>query len=243
MDNGVYVTLSRELSLFNDMDVGANNIANANTTGYNAEHMLFNTYLAKDINQGQRNPLNFAYNASSYRNNENGSLVVTGNDFDVAIQGTGYFTLDTPLGPRYTRSGNFKIDAAGNLISTDGYPVLDSSGQHIALPENVTKVEIGESGNLRVNGEDFGAIGVVQFDNPQLLERLNGTMFKSNITPKPAENFRVVQKALENSNVQPVKELTHMMTLTHSVADTDKLIEIIYDLERKTSTTWSQPSQ
>ena len=242
MDNSIYVTLSRELGLFRDMDVAANNIANTNTTGYNAEHMMFNSYVTKDINQGKTNPMAFAYNAATYRDMTGGSLRTTGNDLDVAIQGNGYFILDTPLGDRYTRSGNFQIDGAGTLVSSDGYPVVDATGQHITMPESVTSIKIGEAGNLKVNGEDFGAIGVVQFDNPQLLERLSSTMFKSDVTPQPAENFRVAQGMLESSNVQPVTELTHMMTLTHHVADTDKFIEVIYDLERKTSNTWAQQS-
>ena len=240
MDNSIYVTLSRELSLFRDMDVAANNVANANTTGFNAEHIMFNTFVQKDINQGQPNKVNFAYNASTYRNTENGPIRTTGNDLDVAIQGNGYFTVDTPLGDRYTRAGNFQIDGAGTLVNADGYAVMDSSGQHINFPENVTSVQIGEAGNIKVNGEDFGAIGVVQFDNPQLMERLSGTMFKSEIAPQQAENFRIAQGSLESANVQPVTELTHMITLTHTVADTAKFIELVYDLERKTSNTWAQ---
>jgi flagellar basal-body rod protein FlgF len=85
MDNSIYVTLSRQLALFRDMDIVANNVANANTTAYNAEHLMFNSYLEKDINQGNQNPLNFAYNASSFRNTENGSIRITGNDLDIAL--------------------------------------------------------------------------------------------------------------------------------------------------------------
>jgi flagellar basal-body rod protein FlgF len=224
------------------MDVIANNIANANTTGYNTEHMMFNTYVTKDISQGNRNNLNFSYNAGTYRNMEGGPIKITGNDLDVAINGSGYFVLDTPLGERYTRAGNFQIDGSGTLVNSDGYPVLDATGQHLIFPENVASIEIGSAGNMKVNGEDYGAIGVVQFDNPQLLERAGSTTFKSDMASQPAENFRIAQGALESSNVQAVQELTSMITLTHSVADTDKLIETIYDLERKTSSAWAQQS-
>ncbi len=242
MDNSIYVTLSKELALFKDLDVVANNVANTNTTGFNSEHLLFNTYMTKDINQGQRNNMAFAYNSATYRNMENGGLRTTGNDLDVGIVGDGYFILDTPLGDRYTRAGNFQIDGAGILVNSEGYPVVDATGQHITLPENVITIQIGEAGNIKVNGEDFGAIGIAQFDNPQLLERLSGTMFKSEIQPQPGENFRIAQGMLENSNVQAVAELTHMIKLNHTVADTDKFIETMYDLERKTSNTWTQQS-
>jgi len=242
MDNSIYVTLSRQLALFRDVDMVANNIANANTTGYNSEHLQFNSYLTKDISQGNKNPVNFAYNAYSYRNMETGPMRVTGNDLDVAIEGPGYFTLDTPLGERYTRAGNFQIDGTGTLVNTDGYPVLDISGQPIILPENTTSIQIGEAGNIKVNGEDFGSIGVVQFENPQLLERLSGRIFKSDANPQPAENYRMMQGTLEGANVQPITELTRMIALTHAVSDTAKFIEVVYDLERKASNTWAQQS-
>lgn len=242
MDNSIYVTLSRELALFRNMDVVANNVANSNTTGYNSEHLMFNSYIAKDINHGQKNTLNYAYNASTYRNTENGEIKITGNDLDVAIQGDGYFVLSTPLGNRYTRAGNFQTDVTGTLVSSEGYPVLDTGGLPIVFPQNITSVQIGEAGNIKVNGEDFGALNVVRFDNPQLMERLSGTMFKSEVLPVASENFRIAQGALEGSNVQPVMELTRMMRLTQSVEGTAKFIEVMHDLERKTSNTWAQQS-
>src|SRR5258708_5552303 len=109
MDNSIYVTLSRQLALFRDMDVTANNIANANTTGYNAEHIMFDSFVTKDANQGDRNPVSFANDVATYRNIENGSMQITGNDLDLAIQGNGYFIVETPLGTRYTRAGNFQV--------------------------------------------------------------------------------------------------------------------------------------
>ena len=240
MDNSVYVALSRQLSLFRDMDVTANNIANANTTGYGSEHIMFNSYVTKDTNQGDRNPMAFANDISTYRNTTNGELKATGNDLDVAIQGNGYFMVQTPLGIRYTRSGNFQIDGNGTITTTEGYPVLDTSGQNITVPDNTTNIKIGEGGNIKVNGDDFGSLGIVQFDNPQLLERLSGKLYKSAIAGQPAQDARVAQGMLESSNVQPVLELTHMMNLTHAVTDSAQFIAIIYDLERKASNAWAQ---
>lgn len=242
MDNSIYITLSRQLALFRDMDVTANNIANANSTGYNAEHIQFNSYLTRDINQGVRNPVHYAYNANSYRDTRTGPMRVTGNDLDVAIQGDGYFAVDTPLGERYTRAGSFQIDGAGAIVTPEGYPVLDIGGQPIIIPENTTSIQIGEIGNIKINGEDFGAIGIVQFDNPQLMERLGNGLYKSAATAQPAENYRLLQGMVEDSNVQPITELTHMIELTHSVTNTAKFIEVIYDLQRKTSNTWAQQS-
>ena len=120
--------------------------------------------------------------------------------------------------------------------------MLDASNQHIVFPENTTSVQVGEAGNIKVNGEDFGSIGVVQFANPQLLERLNGKLFKSDIAATPATDARVAQGMLESANVQPVLELTHMIGVSHAVTDTAQFIAIVYDLERKASDAWAQQS-
>lgn len=243
MDNGIYIMLSRQLALFRDMEVTSNNIANANTTGYNAEHMLFTSYLAKDINQGVSNKMAFAHDISTYRNTENGIMKVTGNQLDFAIQGSGYFAVETPLGTRYTRAGNFQLDAQGVLATADGHPVLDNAGQRITFPEDVTDIEIGETGTLKVNGEEFSTMGVYEFDNEQLLERLDGRLYKAEITPTISETSRVMQGTLESANVQPVIELTRVIDISRSVGSTAKFIETMYDLQRKTANVWAQQGQ
>ncbi len=240
MDNGIYIALSRQMALFRDMAVTANNIANANTTGYSSEHIMFNSYLTKDVNQGNRNDMAFAYDVASYRNTDSGTLQSTGNPLDVAIKGPGYFVVQTPLGNRYTRNGNFQIDGNGLLVNSEGYPVLDSSGQQISLPDDTATIDIGSVGNLKVNGEDFATLGVVQFDNEQLLERLNGGLFASEITPLQTENVVVAQGALENSNVVPVLEMTHMINVSRAVGNTAKFVEVMYDLQRKAANAWAQ---
>jgi flagellar basal-body rod protein FlgF len=242
MDNNVYITLSRQLALFRDMDVTAGNIANANTTGYNGEHITFGSYLTKDVNQGVTNPMSFAYNISTYRDTRTGSMKATGNVLDMAINGDGYFAVETPLGTRYTRAGNFQVDGGGTLVTAEGYPVLDNAGQHIIFPEDTTSIEVTESGVIRVNDDDFANIGVAVFENPQLLERLGGTLFASEVTPAQSDDVHIAQGTLENANVQPVVEMTHMMDVSRAVANTAKFIEIMYDLQRKTANTWAQQS-
>jgi len=240
MDNGVYIMLSRQLALFRDMEVTANNIANTNTTGYNSQHMLFNSYLTKDINQGVRNPMSFAYDISTYRNTEPGALISTGNPMDFAIQGEGYFMIETPLGIRYTRAGNFQIDASGIITTADGYPVLGPGEQRITLPEGAREIEVGSNGSVRVNGEEFANMSLVRFDNEQLLERLDGRLYKTDAEPQDAPDARIVQGALEGANVKPVLEMTHMIDVSRSVGSTARFIEVVYDLQRKAANTWAQ---
>ncbi|NBX03034.1 MAG: flagellar hook-basal body complex protein [Alphaproteobacteria bacterium] len=240
MDNSIYVTLSRQLALFRDMDVTSNNIANASTSGYGTQHIMFNSYLTKDINQGNQNPMAFANDIATYRDTTQGSLKATGNPLDVAVAAGGYFMVQTPLGTRYTRSGNFQLDGAGTLITADGNPVLDNAGQQITFPEDAQNIEIGSVGNIKVNGLDFTNLGVVQFENEQVLEHAGGTLYKTDVTPERTEDIVVSQGVLENSNVQPVVELTHMIEVSRSVTSTAKFIEVMYDLQRKASNTFAQ---
>ncbi|MBY0408200.1 MAG: flagellar hook-basal body complex protein [Rickettsiales bacterium] len=240
MDNSIYVTLGRQMALFRQMDVTANNLANANTTAYNSEHILFNTYLTKDINQGVKNPLEFTNDIRSYRNREEGALSVTGNDLDLAIKGEAYFMIETPAGVRYTRAGSFERNPQGLLVTKEGHPVLDASGQQITFPDNTTSVQVGSAGNIKVNGEDFSALGIVQFDNPELMERLDNKIYKTNQNAEPAVDITVAQGVLESANVQPITELTRMIDVSRSVTSTAKFVEIMYDLQRKTSNTWAQ---
>lgn len=242
MDNSIYITLTRQLALFRDLEATANNVANTNTTGFNAEHVLFSSYMAQDANQGDTNPMSFGYDVSTYRDASEGELKATGNDLDVAIEGNGYFVVQTPLGLRYTRAGNFRVDPDGTLVTVDGYPVMDPGNKPIVFGEDAHTIKIGEAGNIAVNGADYDILNVVQFENPKVLERLNGSLFKSNVTPHPAESARVVQGMLEGSNVQPVKELTHMVTVQHDVTDTAQLIGVVYDMERKAADAWAQQS-
>lgn len=243
MDNSIYITLSRQLALFRDMDITANNVANANTSGYSSEHLLFNSYLAKDINKGQRNGMSFANDISSYHNFENGALQATGNKLDLAISGEGFFAVETPLGVRYTRAGNFQLDGAGTLVTAEGNPVLNDSGTYITFPPEAKNIVIGEAGNVVVDGSEVAKLGVYKFGNPQLLERTSGAMFKSSVAPQAIDGARVVQGVLESSNVKPVLELTHMMDVSRSVGSTAKFIESMYDLQRKAANAYSQQSQ
>lgn len=230
------------MALFRDMAMTTNNIANTNTTGFQAEHTVFAQYLDKDVNSGQKNKMAFANDIASYRSVENGPKRATGNKLDVAIDGPGYFMLETPRGVRYTRNGSFTLTGEGTLVSQEGYPVLDSSNQHIEFPPGSTDIGIGSAGNITVNGEDFGAIGVAKFDNPQVLTQTAGGMYTSDVdaTIASEDEVRVTQGMLENSNVQPVLELTHMIEVSRDVTSVSKYIETLYDLQRKTTTTYTQ---
>lgn len=231
MDNGIYIALSKQMAQFRQMDVIANNIANSDTAGYSAEKMIFNQYLVRD---GDRHRMAFAQDIATFRDTSEGRLKKTDGVFDVAIRGAGYFRVETPLGVRYTRAGNFQLSGDGTLVTPEGYPVLSADGEPIQFGEEDRDVTIARDGTIAVGNDVRGAIGVVDFDNPQLLERTSGGLYRAEIEPAPVAVVEVMQGMVEQSNVQPVMELTSMIKTSRSVGNTSKLIEVMFDLQRRT---------
>ncbi|MBN66399.1 MAG: flagellar basal-body rod protein FlgF [Rickettsiales bacterium] len=238
MDNSIYISLSGQLAQFRKMDVAANNIANADTTGFNSEHMMFTDYLVDD---GNRNKMAFAQDISSYRNLSRGALNVTGNPFDMAISGPGYFQVETPQGVRYTKAGNFQLDPAGTLVTQQGFPVLSPDGQPIVFEQGDTNIRVGENGVISVNeGEDRGQVGVVEFADEQSMKRLNATLYETDQPALEQAEARLLHGTLEKSNVNAIGEMVQITKLSRATSSTAKFIEVMYDLERKTGNTYTK---
>jgi flagellar basal-body rod protein FlgF len=239
MDNSAYIALSRQVALFRDMENVANNLANVNTTGYNANQILFTSYLVKD---NPRDSMAFNHDISSYRDTTVGTMHSTGNPLDIALTGKGYITVETPLGERYTRSGNLKLNEAGELVTQEGYPLLDNSGQRITFTQEDTNITFGPNGSVSASGEERGILALVTFENEQMMKRVGERMYTTDQTPTEATEAGLVQGVLENSNVQPVLEMTHMIDVSRSVGSTAKFIEVIYELQRNSTNKWTQQS-
>lgn len=238
MDNGIYVALSRQMALFRDMEVTANNIANADTVGYGAEKMMFDDFLVRG---GEGPKIAYTNDVATYRDTSEGALKTTGNPLDMAISGPGYFVVQTPGGERYTRAGNFQMDVNGQLVTPEGYPVLDDGGQPIQFEPQDREISIGETGNIIVDGEQRQTLGVMEFANPQLMERVGSSMYSATGGTQATES-RVIHGAVETSNIKPVMELTHMIEVNRSTGSTAKLIDAQYELTRKTADTWAKRS-
>lgn len=235
MDNSIYIALSRQVSLFREMAFKANNLANVNSTGYKVEEPIQRPFITDG---GRQVRLAYSQDERSYRDLREGALQQTNNPFDVAISGPGYFVVETPLGQRYTRAGSFHLDGEGTLVNSDGYPVLDDNGQRLQFDANDQNIQIGEAGNISVtnngnNIEERGSIAVREFENPQLLEQAGNNLYKSEVEPALAEGSRVLHGVIEGSNVQPVTQLVDMLQVSRAVGNTAKLIDTMYDLQRR----------
>lgn len=239
MDNGIYITVSRQAALFRDLEVTANNIANASTSGYNAQKLNFSAYLEKNGNRKDA----YANDPTAYRDTTNGPIQLTNNPFDLAISGPGYFQVETPLGMRFTKSGNFQLDGNGTLVTVMGYPVLGADGGQITIPESAKNVDINSAGQVLADGSEVGQVGIMEFTNEQAMKRLGNSLFSSEETPQPALTARVMQGAIEGSNVNAVTEMVRVTALSRSVGSTAKFIDAIYDLQSKTAKTYVSNSQ
>ena len=239
MDNSVYIMLSRQTALFRKMDSTAHNIANVNTTGYRAERNMFTDHLVSD---GNRRKMAFARDPASYLDTREGPLQVTSDLLDVAISGDGYFTVQDGNNRRYTRAGNFTLDAEGYIVTPTGAFVLDDGGQRIQLQPGARDIMVGETGSILVDGEDVGRLGIAEFPNQQALEHEAGALFRANVQPLAAVNSRVMQGVQEKSNVEPITELVEMTKINRATTSTAKFIEVMYDLQRKANNVYAQGS-
>ncbi|MBR9808614.1 MAG: flagellar hook-basal body complex protein [Alphaproteobacteria bacterium] len=221
MSNAIYSALTRQDGLLKEMQVVANNIANASTTGFKSNHAVFAEHLAA---AGQNSDsLSMGSLAGHNFDLSQGALKYTGGQFDLAIQGEGFFVLDTPAGERLTRAGAFQLSADGNLIDAFGNRVMGAGGGAITLPEEVTQISIAPDGTISAGEEIFGQIGVVTVEGG--LQQEAGTLFEASQGYTQVEEPNLLQGALEQSNVSSILEVSRLIEVQRAYEAGQTLIE------------------
>lgn len=208
MNNAGYTTLTRQSGLMREMQIVANNIANSATSGFRQEGLIFSEYVKSvdgggSLSMGQGNVKNTSF--------EQGALTQTGGRFDFAIEGDGFFLIETPNGERLSRAGSFSPNAEGDLVTPDGLRVLDAGGAPLFVPADAGDISVASDGTVSVNGAPLGQIGLVQPNDPMNLIREDGVMFRADDGYEPSENARVLQGFVEGSNVNAVLQITRMI--------------------------------
>ena len=214
MDITGTLALSRLASQQRVMDVIANNIANANTPGFKAERVQFADWLARQSPGGApRGERNIAYtqDRATWREQQAGPITHTGNTFDLALTSDGYFTVNTPSGPRLTRDGRFGLMPNGTISDGAGNALLDTNGQPIVVSQTDSRVSIAGDGTVSSENGQLGKIGIVRPNDPMQLSAEGNTLFLAASPTAPVASPGVVQGSIEDSNVQPVLETTRMM--------------------------------
>ncbi|MGJ8544662.1 MAG: flagellar basal-body rod protein FlgF [Sulfitobacter sp.] len=224
-----HIGMSLATSLQRQLDITANNIANASTAGYKGEHVLFESLVQKGVGPGE-DPAEFVSDTGSYIDTRPGAVAQTGNPLDVALHGEGWFSYQTPEGQKaYGRDGSFTLDPEGNLTLLSGAKVLDEGGTPIILPtQGLGALNIAEDGTI--SGTDTGPlarIGVFDIPEIQSYRRAGAGMLVAPdgaADPRAAITTQVKQGALEMSNVNPIREMTRLIDVQRAYERTNSLM-------------------
>jgi flagellar basal-body rod protein FlgF len=238
MDNTLLVGLSRQVVLARKLEVVANNLANIDTTGFKGDNLIFEQFLTPEASAGAfpvgSRQIEYVLDRSTWRNLGQGAIRRTGGPLDVAIDGDAYLVVQTAGGQRYTRNGALQISANGTLVTSAGDPVLGTGGP-IQFQNSDNEISISEDGMITVregtsttSDSVRGQLQLAQFANPRALQKQGSNLLLAppGVTPQQApQNVRVVQGAIEQSNVTGVAEMARMVEITRNYEQISSILQ------------------
>jgi flagellar basal-body rod protein FlgG len=251
---GIYSLVSRGKALETQMDAVSNNLANVDTVGYKQDQPAFKQLLARTMGTAQESDeetfatqthlppysgvgVSYVAPADMGKDFTPGRPTPTGKETDLAlISSKGFFSIQTPQGERYTRAGNFTLNADRTLVTANGYPVVGKEGPIVVRG---TKFEVGNDGTVTVDDKPAGGLKIVTFPYPERLQKLGGAQF----APMDAENnariledVQLAQGFIESSNVNAVKEMTTMIEANRAYTSMQKAITAADEMNQKALT-------
>ena len=227
MDNTLLVSLSHQLAANRSMDVIANNLANVSTPAFKRENVKFEELVAQmRAAEGDTSPqsVSFVQDKGVVRDLSEGRLERTNNTFDLALNGRGFFVVQTPKGAQYTRNGHFTLDPSGQIVTEDGQTVQGDGGA-ITITPNDGDIHIAADGTVSGKNGQIAKIQVVNFANERTLLKEGSSLYSTTQTPNPATGTAISQGMLESSNVEPVVEISHMMEIMRAYQATASLTQ------------------
>lgn len=233
MVKGLYTAYTGLVNQQNRLDVVSNNLANSTTIGYKKEGMTSQSFDAmmaikvKDTTVGNRNQyigdLSLGVKVGeTYRDYAQGSFRETGEDFDLAISGNGFFTISFTdkagkTSTMYTRDGNFSMTKEGYLVTKDGDFVQSNSGSNIILPTNASDIAIERDGRITADGTYIATLGITYFEDYNYIEQYGENLYREvNGAVKKDADGMVFQGYTEQSNVNVVSEMVEMITVSRA---------------------------
>lgn len=232
MDSGFYAACTGLLAETDALDLTANNLANLNTTGYKGQ-LEFYRALEASTGKHRLTALNQAVNdygvlGGAAIDLKTGEMQKTGNDLDLALQGAGFFTAQTPAGLRYTRNGSFHTDANGRLLTSTGDTVMGDQGP-IDLPSGT--ITIGSDGTISQGGAVVATLKLVTFKPGTALSAAGNSYFQAPAgSEQPADDPRVSQGMLESSNMNPISGVVDLITLQRHAQLLEQALSIFHSV-------------
>ena len=238
MSDAVYQATAGALIQQYRLDILSNNLANVNTVGFKEDKAHFELLETEPVSPSEADaaPTIEPYIAGDpsleyYVNFSQGPLRHTENPLDLAIEGDGFFNIQTPEGVQYTRKGNFVLGEGGILVTPEGYPVLGQSG-NIQLEGGT--ITIGGDGSIQVDGNTVDTLNVTRFPDAQQLEKTGESLFLAvdgGASGTPAENFEIKQGYVELANVDPVRGMVEMIEALRVFEAYQKILETLDEVD------------
>lgn len=230
MDAAMYKALSGAVVEMRRLETASQDLANINTAGYKAQRLAFSEVLAKRVPPEDR-PGGFVAVAGQRTHLHQGAIEGSGNPFHLALEGDGYFVIQTPRGERYTRNGSFTLRADGTLITPGGDAVLGEGGP---LQLSGATVAVSADGTVRSDNNEIGKLRLVRFNDGAKAEKEGANLFRSdgaNITDASA--VRVVQGHLEQSNVGAVDSMVSLIAINRNFESYQRAMKLLDSVTEK----------
>ncbi len=233
MENAITAGLSKQIVLARALETTANNIANQSTAGFKADRVLFREYVAR-LDQSSGDPsVSLVFDPESYVDFSPGAIEPTYADFDFAIDGDGFFTVETGAGVRYTRDGRFQLNEFGELTTRTGARILDAGGAPLIIDPDNGPVILSIEGELQQAGATIGFLSVARFSDPSVLRKAGDNLFAASQGPIDAPRGRIRQGFIETANVQPIAAVTDMIEIMRAYEQAARVIETSDELARR----------
>lgn len=236
MNNTLLISASRQIALKRSLDIVANNVANITTTGFKRRSADFSEYVMPvargDGLAASNKRLSFVTGGDGFLDMTAGAIERTGNPLDIALRGNAFLAVQTPDGERYTRNGALALDAAGQLVTMDGQPVLSQQGPMQFTPADGA-IAISTDGTVSSAQGVRGRLKFVTFARPQALESIGRNLVKASEPASPAgPETRIESGALERSNVSSVTEVAKLTEITRAYSSIAQMMQRNDELRR-----------
>jgi flagellar basal-body rod protein FlgF len=238
MDPVIATAASGMRSRMETLDVLANDIANAGTTGYKADQESYGLYFGdpawEGYDEGRPDAAEMPVLEQSWTDFSQGTLVTTNSATDIALTSSGFFVVDGPNGPLYTRNVHFSLSKTGTLQTQDGYPVKATDGSKITLTPD-SDFQISPTGDIQQNGSTVARIAVMDAPAGKTGTRVGAGYFKfaADATPTPAADPDLEQGKIEMSNVVPAYSAVKLVTVMRSFEMLQKAVSMASEMNRK----------
>lgn len=237
MNSGYYAAVAGLVAKMDALDVAATNLANVSTTGYKAQKEFYKAFSASLDGTAHRGSVNRAINnygvlGGATINLESGALQKTGNELDVAVEGSGFFAVQTSAGVRYTRNGNFRVNSSGVLTTSSGDPVLGEGGP---ITLTAGKVSISPDGTVSQKGGVLARLKLVVLAANQLTPQGNSMYAAPQGAEQPAPNSQIRQGMTESSNMDPVNGTVQLIMVQRNAEMLQRAMQIFNNDFNKTA--------